>query len=202
MLQEIEISLVKCGEFALKRSTFNFDSLAWRKITFVRSTGMRIFITLTLLVFLVSDTLSSSHDQPAIGPAQIKKLIDNLKNHEEQQETHIETKIQQTVENLKTAAADVSNQINGFITRKRKVKKETLEKLKELELKLSQLNTSVKECLQRLIKANQKRSGQKDPEEPTEVKKQDDDDNRKESSVGKQDHLRTNRTPSHRIVIG
>ena len=166
---------------------------------------MRIFITLTLLVFLVSDTLSSSHDQPAIGPSQITKLIDNLKYHE-QQETYIETKIQQTVENLKTAAADVSNQINGFITRKRKVKKETLEKLKELELKLSQLNTSVKECLQRLIKANQKRSGQKDPMggrgEPTEVKKQDDDDNRKESSVGKQDHLRTNRTPSHRIVIG
>ena len=81
-----------------------------------------------------------------------------------------------------------------------------LEKMGELELKLSQLNTSVKECLQRLIKANQKRSGQKDPMggrgEPTEVKKQDDDDNRKESSVGKQDHLRTNRTPSHRIVIG
>ena len=123
---------------------------------------MRIFITLTLLVFLVSDTLSSSHDQPAIGPSQITKLIDNLKNHEEQQETHIETKIQQTVENLKTAAADVSNQINGFITRKRKIKKETLMKLKELELKLSKLKTSVKECLQRLIKANQKRSGQKE----------------------------------------
>ena len=122
---------------------------------------MRIFITLTLLVFLVSDTLSSSHDQPAIGPSQITKLIDNLKYHE-QQETYIETKIQQTVENLKAAAADVSNQINGFITRKRKVKKETLMKLKELELKLSKLKTSVKECLQRLIKANQKRSGQKD----------------------------------------
>ena len=170
---------------------------------------MRIFITLMLLVFLISDTLSSSHHRPTRGPSQITKLIDNLKNlanHEEQQETNIQTKIQQTVEKLKTAAADVSNKINGFITRKRKVKKETLEKLKELELKLSQLNTSVKECLQRLIKANQKRSGQKDPMggrgEPTEVKKQDDDDNRKESSVGKQDHLRTNRTPSHRIVIG
>ena len=122
---------------------------------------MRIFITLTLLVFLVSDTLSSSHDQPVIGPSQITKLIDKLKYHE-QQETYIETKIQQTVENLKAAAADVSNQINGFITRKRKVKKETLMKLKELELKLSKLKTSVKECLQRLIKANQKRSGQKD----------------------------------------
>ena len=122
---------------------------------------MRIFITLTLLVFLVSDTLSSSHDQPAIGPSQITKLIDNLKYHE-QQETYIETKIQQTVENLKAAAADVYNQINGFITRKRKVKKETLMKLKELELKLSKLKTSVKECLQRLIKANQKRSGQKE----------------------------------------
>ena len=122
---------------------------------------MRIFITLTLLVFLVSDTLSSSHDQPAIGPSQITKLIDNLKYHE-QQETYIDTKIQQTVENLKAAAADVSNQINGFITRKRKVKKETLMKLKELELKLSKLKTSVKECLQRLIKANQKRSGQKE----------------------------------------
>ena len=149
---------------------------------------MRIFITLMLLVFLISDTLSSSHHRPTRGPSQITKLINNLKNHEEQQETHIETKIQQTVEKLKTAAADVSNKINGFITRKRKVKKETLEKLKELELKLSQLNTSVKECLQRLIKANQKRNGQKDPMggrgEPTEVKKQDDDDNRKESSVG------------------
>ena len=60
---------------------------------------MRIFITLTLLVFLVSNTLSSSHHQPAIGPSQITKLIDNLKYHE-QQETYIETKIQQTVENL------------------------------------------------------------------------------------------------------
>ena len=133
---------------------------------------MRIFITLTLLVFLVSDTLSSSHDQPAIGPSQITKLIDNLKNHEEQQETHIETKIQQTVEKLKTTVADESNKIKGFITRKRKVKKETLEKLKELELKLSQLNRSVKECLQRLKKANQKRSGQKDHQEQEE---QDDD---------------------------
>ena len=71
---------------------------------------------------------------------------------------------------------------------------------------MSQLNTCVKECLQRLIKANQKRSGQKDPMggrgEPTEVKKQDDDDNRKESSVGKQDHLEGIGTPSHWIVIG
>ena len=56
---------------------------------------------------------------------------------------------------------------------------------------MSQLNTCVKECLQRLIKANQKRSGQKDMDgcwEPTVVKKQDDDDNRKESSVGSSRH--------------
>ena len=144
---------------------------------------MRIFITLTLLVFLISDTLSSSHHRPTRELSQITKLIDNLKNlanHEEQQETHIETKIQQKVENLKTTVADESNKIKGFITRKRKVKNQTLEKLKALELKLSQLNRSVKECLQRLIKANQKRSGQKDMNdrwEPTEVKKQDDDDN-------------------------
>ena len=94
---------------------------------------MRIFITLTLLVFLISDTLSSSLHRSTRGPSQITKLIDNLKNlanREEQQETHIETKIQQTVEKLKNAAADVSNKINLFITRKRKVRKETLEKLK------------------------------------------------------------------------
>ena len=94
---------------------------------------MRIFKTLMLLVFLISDTLSSSHHRPTRGPSQIRKLIDNLKNlanREEQQETHIETKIQQTVEKLKNAAADVSNKINLFITRKRKVRKETLEKLK------------------------------------------------------------------------
>ena len=63
---------------------------------------MRIFITLTLLVFLISDTLSSSHHPPARG--QITKLIENWKNlanHEEQQETQIETKIQLTVEKLK-----------------------------------------------------------------------------------------------------
>ena len=94
---------------------------------------MRIFITLMLLVFLISDTLSSSHHRPTRELSQITKLIDNLKNlanREEQQETHIETKIQQTVEKLKNAAADVSNKINLFITRKRKVRKETLEKLK------------------------------------------------------------------------
>ena len=50
---------------------------------------------------------------------------------------------------------------------------------------MSQLNTSVKECLQRLIKANQRRSRQKDHQrQKAEVKKQDDDDNRQRSSVG------------------
>ena len=47
-----------------------------------------------------------------------------------------------------------------------------LEKMGELELKLSQLNRPVKECLQRLKKANQKKGGQKDHQEQEE---QDDD---------------------------
>ena len=51
----------------------------------------------------------------------------------------------------------------------REFRKQILEKMGELELKLSQLNRSVKECLQRLVKANQKRSGKKDHQE------QDDD---------------------------
>ena len=114
---------------------------------------------------------------------------------------------------MKTAAADVSNKINGFINSQEEGQKEKLEKLKELELKLSQLNTFVKECLQRLIKANQKRSGQKDPMggrgEPTEVKsrmmmitERNHQLGAAEMRLRKQDHLRTNRAPSHRIVIG
>ena len=54
----------------------------------------------------------------------------------------------------------------------REFRKQILEKMGELELKLSQLNRSVKECLQRLVKANQKRSGKKDHQEQEE---QDDD---------------------------
>ena len=92
----------------------------------------------------------------------ITKMIDNLKNvvdYKEKQENHIENKIQRAVEALKTAAEAISNKINSFIIRKREFKKQMLEKIGELELKLSQLNRSVKECLQRLKKANQKRSG-------------------------------------------
>ena len=105
----------------------------------------------------------------------ITKMIDNLKNvvdYKEKQENHIENKIQRAVEALKTAAEAISNKINSFIICKREFKKQMLEKIGELELKLSQLNRSVKECLQRLIKANQKRSGQKDHQEQEE---QDDD---------------------------
>ena len=98
----------------------------------------------------------------------ITKLIDNLKNvvdYKEKQDNHIETKIQRAVEKLKTAAEAISNEINSFIICKREFKKQMLEKMGELELKLSQLNRSVKECLQRLKKANQKRSGKKDHQE-------------------------------------
>ena len=140
---------------------------------------MKIFIVLMPLVFLISDTFSSSHPRPTRGPSpvngKITKLIDNLKNvvdYKEKQENHVETKIQRAVEDLKTAAEAISNKINSFIICKREFKKQMLEKMAELELKLSQLNRSVKECLQRLIKANQKRSGQKDHQEQEE---QDDD---------------------------
>ena len=140
---------------------------------------MKIFIVLTLLVFLVSDTFSSSHPRPTRGPSpmngKITKLIDNLKkvvDYKEKQENHIETKIQRAVEDLKTAAEAISNKINSFIIWKREFKKQMLEKMGELELKLSQLNRSVKECLQRLKKANQKKSGQKDHKKQGE---QDDD---------------------------
>ena len=101
----------------------------------------------------------------------ITKLIDNLKNvvdYKEKQENHIETKIQRAVEDLKTAAEAISNKINSFIICKREFKKQMLEKMGELELKLSQLNRSVKECLQRLKKANQKKRGQKDHQEQEE----------------------------------
>ena len=136
---------------------------------------MKIFIVLMLPVFLISDTFSSSHPRPTRGPSlmkgKIKKLIDNLKNvvdYKEKQENHIETKIQRAVEDLKTAAEVISNKINSFIICKREFKKQMLEKMGELELKLSQLNRSVKECLQRLKKANQKRSGKKDHQEQEE----------------------------------
>ena len=105
----------------------------------------------------------------------ITKLIDNLKNvvdYKEKQDNHIETKIQRAVEKLKTAAEAISNEINSFIICKREFKKQMLEKMGELELKLSQLNRSVKECLQRLKKANQKKRGQKDHQEQED---QDDD---------------------------
>ena len=140
---------------------------------------MKIFIVLMPLVFLISDTFSSSHPRPTRGPSpmngEITKLIDNLNtvvDYKEKQENHIETKIQRAVEDLKTAAEAISNKINSFIICKREFKKQMLEKMGELELKLSQLNRSVKECLQRLKKANQKRSGQKDHKKQGE---QDDD---------------------------
>ena len=136
---------------------------------------MKIFIVLTLLVFIVSDTFSSSHPRPTRGPSpmngKITKLIDNLKNVvdcEEKQENHVENKIQRVVVDLKTAAKAISNKINSFIICKREFKKQMLEKMGELELKLSQLNRSVKECLQRLKKANQMRSGKKDHQEQEE----------------------------------
>ena len=140
---------------------------------------MKIFIVLMPLVFLISGTFSSSHPRPTRGPSpvngKITKLIDNLKNvvdYKEKQENQVENKIQRAVEDLKTAAEAISNKINSFIIWKREFKKQMLEKMGELELKLSQLNRSVKECLQRLKKANQKRSGQKDHKKQGE---QDDD---------------------------
>ena len=139
---------------------------------------MKMFKVLTLLVFLISGTFSSSQPRPTRGPSlmngKITKLIDNLKNvvdYKEKQENHVENKIQRAVEALKTAAEAISNKINSFIICKGEFKKQMLEKIGELELKLSQLNKSVKECLQRLVKANQKRSGQKDHQE----QEQDDD---------------------------
>ena len=136
---------------------------------------MKFFIVLMPLVLLISGTFSSSHPRPTRGPSlmngKITKLIDNLKNvvdYKEKQDNHIETKIQRAVEKLKTAAEAISNEINSFIICKREFKKQMLEKMGELELKLSQLNRSVKECLQRLKKANQKRSGKKDHQEQEE----------------------------------
>ena len=133
---------------------------------------MKILIVMTLPVFLVSNTFSSSHPRPTRGTSpmngKITKLIDNLKNvvdYKEKQENHVENKIQRVVVDLKTAAKAISNKINSFIICKREFKKQMLEKMGELELKLSQLNRSVKECLQRLKKANQKRSGKKDHQE-------------------------------------
>ena len=129
---------------------------------------MKILIVMTLLVFLVSDTFSSSHPRPTRGTSpmngKITKLIDNLKNvvdYKEKQENHVENKIQRVVVDLKTAAKAISNKINSFIICKRELKKQMLEKMGELELKLSQLNRSVKECLQRLKKANQKKGAKK-----------------------------------------
>ena len=140
---------------------------------------MKIFIVLMPLVFLISGAFSSSHPRPTRGPTpvngKITKLIDNLKNvvdYKEKQENQVENKIQRAVEDLKTAAEAISNKINSFIIWKREFKKQMLEKMGELELKLSQLNRSVKECLQRLKKANLKRSGQKDHKKQGE---QDDD---------------------------
>ena len=140
---------------------------------------MKIFIVLMPLVFLISGTFSSSHPRPTRGPSpvngKITKLIDNLKkvvDYKEKQENHIETKIPRAVEPLKTAAEAISNKINSFIICKTEFKKQMLEKMGELELKLSQLNRSVKECLQRLKKANQKKRGQKDHQEQED---QDDD---------------------------
>ena len=136
---------------------------------------MKILIVMTLLVLLVSDTFSSSHPRPTRGPSPMNgkftKLIDNLKNvvdYKEKQENHVENKIQRAVEDLKTAAEAISNKINSFIISKREFKKQMLEKMGALEMKLSQLNRSVKECLQRLKKANQKRSGKKDHQEQEE----------------------------------
>ena len=136
---------------------------------------MKFFIVLMPLVLLISGTFSSSHPRPTRGPSpmngKITKLIDNLKNVvdcEEKQENHVENKIQRVVVDLKTAAKAISNKINSFIICKREFKKQMLEKMGELELKLSQLNRSVKECLQRLKKANQMRSGKKDHQEQEE----------------------------------